>query len=116
MNKYTIMIPILIVFSGFLAAVSQILLKKSASMPHSSRIREYLNPYVILGYGGYVCVLALNIFLFTKMQFRYGVLSNSLAIVFVMLLSRKLLNESITKKKLLGAALIVSGVICFALF
>ena len=50
------------------------------------------------------------------MQFRYGVLSNSLAIVFVMLLSRKLLNESITKKKLLGAALIVSGVICFALF
>lgn len=109
-------IPVMIVFSGFLAAVSQILLKKSASMTHSSRIREYLNPYVILGYGGYALVLGLNIFLFTKMQYRYGVLSNSLAIVFVMLLSRKLLGENITKKKLLGAALIVSGVICFAFF
>ncbi len=111
-----IVLAMLIVCSGLLAAVSQILLKKSASVPHTSRLREYLNPYVILGYGGYVCVLAINIFLFTKMQFRYGVLSNSLAIVFVMLLSRKLLNENVTRKKLFGAALIVSGVICFAFF
>ncbi len=114
MNK--IVIALLIIFSGFLAAVSQILLKKSASASHTSRIREYLNPYVILGYGGYVCVLAINIFLFTKMQFRYGVLSNSLAIVFVMILSRWLLDESVTRKKMFGAALIVAGVICFALF
>jgi drug/metabolite transporter (DMT)-like permease len=110
------MIPILIVFSGFLAAVSQILLKKSASKPHSNRIREYLNSYVILGYGGYVCVLALNIFLFTRMQFRYGVLSNSLAIVFVMVLSRFVLQEEVTRKKILGAALIIAGVVCFAFF
>ncbi len=114
MNK--IVLALLIVFSGLLASVSQILLKKSASVTHSSRIREYLNPYVILGYGGYVCVLALNIFLFTKMQFRYGVLSNSLAIVFVMLLSKRLLGEKVTPKKLCGAALIVAGVICFAFF
>ena len=110
------MIVLLIIFSGFLAAISQILLKKSASAAYTSRIREYLNPYVILGYAGYVCVLALNIFLFTKMQFRYGVLSNSLAIVFVMILSRFLLNETITRKKLFGATLIISGVICFAFF
>ena len=114
MNKAVLIL--LIIFSGFLAAISQILLKKSASAVHASRIREYLNPYVILGYGGYACVLALNIFLFTRMQFRYGVLSNSLAIVFVMLPSRRLLNENITAKKLFGAALIVTGVICFAIF
>ena len=114
MNKAVLIL--LIIFSGFLAAISQILLKKSASAVHASRIREYLNPYVILGYGGYACVLALNIFLFTRMQFRYGVLSNSLAIVFVMLLSRRLLNENITAKKLFGTALIVTGVICFAIF
>ena len=114
MNKAVL--ALLIVFSGLLASISQILLKKSASASHTSRIREYLNPYVALGYGGYACVLALNIFLFTKMQYRYGVLSNSLAIVFVMLLSRWILNESITPKKLFGAALIVSGVICFAFF
>lgn len=114
MNRI-IIIP-LIVFSGFLASVSQILLKKSASTAHTSRIREYLNPYVILGYCGYACVLALNIFLFTRMQFRYGVLSNSLAIVFVLFLSKVLLKEKITGKKILGAALIISGVVCFALF
>ncbi len=114
MNKH--IVALLIVLSGLLAAISQILLKKSASVSHSSRFREYWNAYVILGYGGYACVLALNIFLFTRMQFRYGVLSNSLAIVFVMLLSKWLLNENITRKKLVGAALIVSGVICFSFF
>ena len=114
MNK--IVLVLLIIFSGFLAAFSQILLKKSASVHHTSRLREYMNPYVIAGYGGYVLVLALNIFLFTKMQFRYGVLSNSLAIVFVMLLAKMILNENITKEKLFGALLIISGVICFALF
>ena len=114
MNKFVIML--LIIFSGFLASVSQILLKKSADIPHTSRIREYLNPYVILGYGGYACVLALNIFLFTKMQFRYGVLSNSLAIVFVMVLSRFVLQEEVTRKKILGAALIIAGEVCFAFF
>ena len=86
MNKFVIML--LIIFSGFLASVSQILLKKSADIPHTSRIREYLNPYVILGYGGYACVLAL----------------------------RFVLQEEVTRKKILGAALIIAGVVCFAFF
>ena len=33
------------------ASLSQILLKKSAAKTYSSVIREYLNPYVIAGYG-----------------------------------------------------------------
>ena len=105
-----------LVASVIVASFSQVLLKKSAAKKYDNVIKEYLNPYVILGYGGYACVLALNIFLFTKMQFRYGVLSNSLAIVFVMVLSRFVLQEEVTRKKILGAALIIAGVVCFAFF
>lgn len=112
MNK--VLLVSLIVFSGFLAACSQILLKRSASSEHKNWIREYLNWRVILGYGGYACVLALNIFLFTKMQFRYGVISNSLAIIFVLLLSRVFLKEHVSHKKIMGVLLIITGVICFA--
>ena len=107
------MIIPLILISALMAAWSQILLKKASGIIRQSLIREYLNAYVIFGYAGYAGVLTLNIYLFTKMDFRFGVLSNALAIVFVMLLSGKILNEEITRKKWIGTILIAAGVICF---
>ena len=41
----------ILILSVFIAAVSQILLKKSALKKYTSVIWEYLNPYVIVGYG-----------------------------------------------------------------
>lgn len=46
-NKYMF----LLVASVIVASLSQILLKKSASKAYTSVIREYLNAYVIIGYG-----------------------------------------------------------------
>ena len=46
-NKYML----LLVASVIVASLSQILLKKSASKAYTSVIREYLNAYVIIGYG-----------------------------------------------------------------
>ena len=39
------------IFSVFISSVSQILLKTSANKKYESRIREYLNPRVIIAYG-----------------------------------------------------------------
>ena len=91
------------------------ILKKSAQKKQESILGEYLNPYVIISYIDYFLVLSLNIFLFTKMDYRYGVISNSLAIVFVMLLSRLVLGEKITLRKWVGTMLVVAGVLCFSL-
>ena len=111
----TVMIPALILLSACMAAGAQILLKKSTKKKHSGILGEYLNPYVIISYIDYFLVLALNIFLFTKMDYRYGVISNSLAIVLVMLMSRPLLGETITARKWAGTMLVVAGVLCFSL-
>ncbi|MBF1256822.1 MAG: multidrug ABC transporter, partial [Stomatobaculum longum] len=35
----------------FIAALSQVLLKKAAMRPHRSVVEEYLNPQVIFAYG-----------------------------------------------------------------
>ena len=42
---------ILLIVSVIVASFAQILLKKSSMITYSSRIREYLNLYVIVGYG-----------------------------------------------------------------
>ena len=42
---------IILICSVVIASIAQILLKKSAARTYSSPIREYLNFYVICGYG-----------------------------------------------------------------
>lgn len=107
---------VLMVVSAGVTAVSQILLKKSANVKHRGIIFEYLNPYVIISYLCYVGVLALNVFIYTGLDYRFGVVINSLSTVFVMLLSWCLLEEKITMKRIVGNILIVAGVFVFTLF
>lgn len=102
--------------SALITALSQILLKVSANKKYKSIIFEYLNPNVIISYGGYVLVLMLNVFIYTKLDYRFGVVINSLSTVLIMLLSKIILKETITKKKIIGNSLIILGVACFSLF
>ncbi len=107
---------ILMILSAFVTAFSQIILKKSANRKHRNVVFEYLNPYVLFSYTCYVGVLVLNVFIYTRIDYRFGVVINSLSTVFVMLLSRMILKESITKKRIIGNAIIVCGILVFMLF
>ena len=114
MNNY--IFYILMAASALITAFSQIILKKSANRKHKSIIFEYLNPYVIFSYMCYVGVLILNVYIYTKIDYRFGVVINSMSTVFVMLLSRIILKEKITRKRVLGNAIIVCGILAFMLF
>lgn len=103
------------VVSATITAFSQILLKKSANISHKGFLFEYLNPLVIAAYMCYVGVLVLNVFIYTKIDYRFGVVINALSTVFVMVLSKILLKEKITRKRVLGNVLIVAGVLVFML-
>lgn len=102
--------------SAFITAISQILLKISANKKYKNIIFEYLNPNVIISYIGYVLVLVLNVIIYTKIDYRFGVVINSLSTVLIMILSKLILKETMTKKKIIGNSLIILGVACFSLF
>lgn len=106
----------LMLVSAFTTAISQIMLKVSANKKHRHFIFEYLNPNVILSYAGYVAVLVINVIIYTKIDYRFGVVINSLSTVLIMVLSRLILKETLTNKKLIGNALIILGIACFSLF
>ena len=107
---------ILMILSAFITAFSQIILKKSANKKHKSVFFEYLNPYVLFSYVCYIGVLVLNVFIYTKVDYRFGVVINSMSTVFVMLLSNIILKESITRKRIIGNVIIVCGILVFMLF
>lgn len=104
------------VVSALITAFSQVLLKISANKNHKGAIFEYFNPYIIISYALFAGVMLLNIYIYTVMDYRFGVVINSLSIVFVMLLSRIILRESLTAKIVVGNLIIIAGVVVFTLF
>lgn len=104
---------LLLVLSVVVAAFSQILLKKSADKAYPSVIREYLNFYVIFGYGMMVISTLLTVGAYVGLEFKNGAIVESLGFVLIMLLSRLFFKEKITKKKLLGNGLILLGILVF---
>ena len=82
------------------ASLSQILLKKSASKAYTSVIREYLNPYVIAGYAMMVLSTLVTVGGYAGLEYKNGAVIESLGFVLVMILSRLVFGEKITKKKL----------------
>lgn len=105
----------LYVTSVVIAAFSQLLLKASANRPHASLMREYLNPFVIGGYGLLVISMLLTIGAFRGLAYKNGPVIESLGYVLVMLLSRLFFKERLTRRKLASTALIIAGILVFYL-
>lgn len=103
-------------FAGTLfTAVSQILLKQSADKIYRHPIFEYLNWRVILSYGIFAGVLLLNTYAYTRVDMKYGAVIDTFSYVFVMILSFLILKEKMTKRRLLGNLIIMTGVFIYTL-
>lgn len=99
--------------TAFASAVSQILLNISAGKPHKNWIFEYLNPWVITSYAILFGTLAVNIYLLRFMDLKAQNAIASSTYVFVMLLSRVIFGEKLTRKKVIGNLCIVAGILLF---
>ena len=104
---------LLYVFSVFISAVSQILLKKSAQKDHASLIKEYLNPYVIIAYSIFFSAAFLSTICLRYVDMAMGAVLESLGYFFVLILSRIFLAERMTKKQTIGMVIVILGTILF---
>ena len=106
----------LIALGSLIASLSQVLLKKSAKRSYSSLLREYFNPYVIIGYAMMVLATLCGVIAYHKgVPYKNGVMLESLGFVLVMVFSKIFFGEAITKKKIIGNALILIGMVVFYL-
>ena len=107
---------LIVALGVLLASVSQILLKNSAEVSHSSIITEYMNVRVVGGYLLLVLSLVLDLW-----AMHYGVLAKevssieALSYLFVPVLSWLIFKEKISKSKALAIVLIMAGVLVFFL-
>lgn len=102
-------------FSVCVASVSQILLKKSALKEYDSIIREYLNPWVIGGYGMLVVSMLLSVYAYSGMDYKNGPVMEALGNVFVPILSWLIFKEKLSIRKIVGILCIMLGIMVFYL-
>lgn len=103
----------ILILSVVVASFAQILLKKSATKTYSSPIREYLNVYVICGYGMMFLSMFMTIMAYGGMEFTNVPVIESLGYVVVMLLGYFFFKEKITRRKLLGMLVIMAGIFVY---
>ena len=109
MNLYLIVL----ILSVIVASFAQILLKKGAMQSYSSPIKEYVNVYVIGGYGLMFLSMFITIIAYKELDFSNVPVVESLGYVVVMLLGYLFFKEKITKRKLIGMAVILGGIFVY---
>lgn len=103
------------IFGTFISSVSQIILKKSANKTYSSKIREYFNVRVISAYGIFFAATLCTIIGYSKIPLSFGPILEATGYIFIAVLSFVFLKEKINLKKKIGLALIIVGIVVFAL-
>lgn len=104
---------LLLLSSVVIASFSQILLKKSAEREYDSIIKEYLNPYVIIGYGMMVVSTITTILAYRGVEYKNGPVIESSGYILIMILSYIFFKEKITRKKVIGNILVLLGIFVF---
>ncbi len=105
----------ILLLSVLIASFSQILLKKSAEKTYSSLLREYMNFYVICGYGMMFLSMFLTIIAYAGMEFTNVQIVEATGYVMVLVLSYFFFKEKITKRKVLGMIFIFAGIAVYYL-
>lgn len=94
-----------------IAAISQIMLKKSANKTHGSVIKEYLNPKVITAYGLFFLSSLASVLAFKEVPLSMGPILGATEYIFIAVLGYLMLGEKVGKRKIIGLAFIVAGVL-----
>ena len=102
-------------FSVFISSISQIILKKSALKTYESKIKEYLNPYVITAYSIFLISSFITMMAYKGVPLSAGPILEATGYIWVTLLGALILKEKVSPVKLCGLAVIIAGIVVFNL-
>lgn len=114
MNKIALF-SVIFIFSVLISSVSQIMLKMSTLKHYDSKIKEYLNPLVIIAYGIFFASSFITLLSYKYVPLSMGPVLESSGYIFVGYLGYFILKEKLSKRKLIGMLIIFFGISIFSL-
>lgn len=103
------------ILSVFISSIAQVMLKLEANKPHESRLKEYLNPMVVGAYGIFFISVFLTYTALKHVPLTYSPIVEPLSYIFVPVIGVLLLKEKISKRRLIGMAVMIAGIVIFSL-
>ena len=100
-------------FSVIISSVAQVMLKAAADRKHENRLREYLNPLVIGAYGIFFLSTLLTMYALKFVSYTYSPIVESTSYIFIPVFGYFALKERIGKRRLIGIAVILLGILVF---
>ncbi|AEE15744.1 EamA family transporter [Treponema brennaborense] len=106
---------LLLFFSVFISAVSQIVLKKSAMEQHASFFKEYVNFKVIFAYVCFFSAVCIDLFALKFVSVSFVPIIETSSYIFIILLSRFIFNEKISRNQTISIMLIIAGIVVYVI-
>lgn len=113
--QFNVLYFVVFLVSVFISSISQILLKKSANRTYESKIKEYLNPLVIIAYIIFFGSTLLTIFAYKEIPLSLGPVLEATGYIWVSLLGMIFLKEKLNLNKIIGLVLIIGGIIVYSM-
>ena len=101
---------ILYLSSVFIAAISQVLLKKEAMKPHKNVIQEYLNPLVVIAYTFFLGTTILSMLAYKGIPLNLGPILETTSYLYITVFGVTIFKEKLTKQKTLALLMIITGI------
>lgn len=99
----------------FIAAYSQLLLKNSALVEYKNSWQDYFNIRVLSSYFLLFLTTIMSMIALRFLPYKLVAMLGTSSYIFVVLLSKFILKEQISKRKFVGVLVIVVGMIVFGL-
>ena len=101
--------------SIFVGAVSQVLLKKAANKKYDNFLAEYLNPLVIFAYMLFFGTTVLGVLAYKGIPVSLGPVLETTSYIYITIFGVLIFKEKLNLRKVLALALIIIGVLVYAL-
>ena len=112
MNE-TLVYSLVMVSAVFVAACSQVLLKRAANKAYKNKLSEYINWRVLTAYGLFALSAMINMYVLRYIPLSLAPILESIGYVFVAVMGVVFLQEKLNKTQLFGMLLIIIGVVVF---
>lgn len=114
MNKEMYMHAAILMTSVLVSAISQVLLKKASIYKYSSRVREYLNPLVLIAYIMFIGSTFMTILSYQGIPLSMGPIIESTSYIYVTIFGVMIFGEKLNKQRCLGLLCIIIGIIIYS--
>lgn len=105
----------LLIASTMISVVSQIILKKAALRTYPTKVKEYLNAYVIGAYALFFAAALMTVYSYKGVEISTGALIETSAYIFIVVFDFLVFHEKITARKAAATLLIVTGILIILL-